>query len=355
MPTSDAFNKSDRLRELELLFLKQPGRQFRTSEIATLLGVSEKTALRYLESVSRVGRLPVDKGGTQFWKLMPDAKLSLPPLHLTIPEASVFFIAARLLSQIHDEPNRYVIEALVKLIQILPPELVESQHQLVELARERQAYTASQGDRSAIFEALTMGWISRCEVRIIYDLPHGRTFECKFAPYLLEPSGIGRTIYAIGLSTPPNEIRTFKFERIQYAELLKHEPFRIPEDFDGRARLKRAWGVMYGDEDAEATTVKLRFSKWVEKRVNETLWHPSQEIVSVPDGCEMTIQVGDMVEVENWIRGWGSDCEVLEPLELRERTIGHVQRLAAMYGVLASPATSLDEPDNELFDTFFGE
>ena len=35
MPLSDAYNKTDRLRELQMLFWKNPGRRLRTPETAT--------------------------------------------------------------------------------------------------------------------------------------------------------------------------------------------------------------------------------------------------------------------------------------------------------------------------------
>ena len=189
-------------------------------------------------------------------------------------------------------------------------------------------------------------------VRLRYSPPHKRTFECDFAPYLLEPSGIGRTIYAIGRSTPPDDFRTYKLERIEHAELTE-KTFEIEQDFDVPALLKRAWGVMYGDE--EIVEVHLRFSHLVTKRLKETLWHPSQQIVDTPNGCEWKAQIGDTLEIENWIRGWGEDCEVLAPQSLRQRMIDTVRRLARTYGVEIHSISSPDEPDIELLNHIYGE
>lgn len=69
-------------------------------------------------------------------------------------------------------------------------------------------------------------------------------------------------------------------ERIEFAKLTE-DHFEVPSDFDGPTLLKRAWGVMYGDE--ELLEVRLRFSHWVTKRVKETLWHPSQQIADTTD------------------------------------------------------------------------
>jgi predicted DNA-binding transcriptional regulator YafY len=349
MPQSDAYDKSDRLFELQMLFWKSPQRRLRTPEIATMLDVSESTALRYLTKLTASGRLPLTKDG-QLWVMAEDAAVELPSIRLTVTEAAALFVSARLLAQIYDERNGHVLRALLKLVGAMPHALVAHQQRLVDITRERQQM---QRDVSDIFEAIAMGWATQHQVRLFYTPLRGNKFECVFEPYLLEPSGIGRTIYILGRATPPGELRTFKLERIEYAELLEKAPFKVPADFDGPALLERAWGVMYGDE--EPVEVHLRFSTWVERRVKETIWHPSQRIVDTQDGCEMTLQIGDMLEIENWIRGWGDDCEVLAPASLREKIAKQVRRLALKYGVLPSEtAKPLDEPDNDLFSQLFG-
>ena len=55
MPTSDAYNKTDRLHQVQLLFWNSPGKRLRTSEIAVKLDVTEDTALRYLTELSSTG------------------------------------------------------------------------------------------------------------------------------------------------------------------------------------------------------------------------------------------------------------------------------------------------------------
>lgn len=347
MPTSDAYNKTDRLHQIQLLFWNNPGKRLRTSEIAVKLEVSEDTALRYLTELSSTGRLPVNKDGW-YWQLAQGAKFELLPMKLNLSEGTALYLAARLLTQIHDEHNEHILSALSKLISGMPATIAPYQRAIVDLARERQK---GQQDKSVIFESLALGWATRRKVRLVYTPPHRRTFECQFSPYLLEPSAIGRTFYGLGYSNPPGALRTYKMERIEHAELLK-ETFEIPADFDGPALLSRAWGVMYGDE--EPVEVRLRFSHWVTKRVKETLWHPSQQITDTAEGCEWSAQIGDTLEIENWIRGWGSDCEVLAPQELRERMIKEARRLARMYGVTTVNSTPPDEPDIDLLSGIFG-
>jgi predicted DNA-binding transcriptional regulator YafY len=345
MPKSDSQNKADRHYRLQKLF-EQPGQRLRTREIAERLGVSEDIAKKDIDELDASHRLPLRKDG-QYWILAENSRIPQLQVHLNYAEATALYVAGRQLSQIHDERNRFVVMALTKLVDALPEPLHKHQRTLIELAEQRQK---NQPDRSAIFEALAMAWTNRCKVRLLYAAPRKRKYECLFSPYLLEPSGIGRTIYAIGHSDPPGELRTYKFERIESATLTK-EQFTPPEDFDGPTLLNRAWGVMFDSGDEDLITVRLRFSHYVTPRVRETLWHPSQEIVDTPVGCELLLCISKTLELENWIRVWGSDCEVLEPAELRQGMIKEARRLAHMYDVLEQ--SSSNSPDTGLLGKIF--
>lgn len=343
MPKSDARAKADRLYQIQKLF-EQPGQRLGTSELAEKLGVDDETIRRDIKELSRTGRLPLDKKG-QKWVLMEDGRIPQLKVHLNLSEATALYIAGRLLTQIHDERNRFVITGLIKLIEALPESLHPHQHILIEMAEQRQH---NQPDRSNVFEALTMGWATHHWVRLRYAPAHKKKFDCHFSPYLLEPSGIGRTVYAIGMSDLATELRTFKLERIEWAELTD-QPFTIDDSFDGPNLLKRAWGVMYGASDEDLVTVRLRFSQYVTPRVKETLWHPSQQLKMTRDGCELTMQIADTLEAENWIRGWGADCEVLEPADLRESMISHIRRLTKSYGLTERGPHNPAEFDMNLF------
>src|SRR5258707_5598876 len=110
MPQSDAYNKTDRLQHMQMLFWQNPGKQYRTREIAEIIGVSEDTAGRYLDEMSSDGRLPIVKDGW-YWHLMEGARFELLPVKLNLAEGAALFLAARLLSQIHDERNEHVLLA----------------------------------------------------------------------------------------------------------------------------------------------------------------------------------------------------------------------------------------------------
>ncbi|MCL5995410.1 MAG: WYL domain-containing protein, partial [Chloroflexi bacterium] len=171
------------------------------------------------------------------------------------------------------------------------------------------------------------------------------------SPYLIEPSLWSDGAYVIGYSDVTNEVTPFKIERVEHAALTT-EPFVIPEAFDEQALLKFAWGIWYGE--GEPVTVKLRFAPGeAARRVQESIWHPTQQIEPCDDGgCVWRAEVAEWHEMVPWVRGWGADVEVLEPKALRETLMGEVKVMAERYGwhVYSHPA---DQPSSTL-DDFFG-
>lgn len=340
-------NKALHLRMLDHMYASHPSAALTTVEVATRLGCTRRTALRYLTELSATGQLPLRQDKKYRWRLVKGGQVPMSTLALDLREGAALYLAARLLAQQTDERNGHVIAALDKLVRAMPTPLAT---QLEAIVTATAAAQTSAPDMTAIFSAFVMGWASHRVVEVTYRPPHAPVpFTCRFAPYLLEPSGIGRTVYVIGAILPRGSLRTFKLERVQRAALLD-DSFEVPADFDGQTLLDRAWGVMYGE--AEQVTVRLRFSKWVRTRVRETVWHPSQRIVDLPDGgCEWEAHIGDVTEISPWVRGWGRDCEVIEPEELRADLIKHVRHLAATYGCAETVGAESGVADSGVIST----
>jgi len=62
--------------------------------------------------------------------------------------------------------------------------------------------------------------------------------------------------------------------------------------------------------------------------------------VELADGrVQMSVLVSSLIEVRPWILGWGGQCEVLEPAELRESIAGELRQAAEQYAPLALEAS----------------
>jgi predicted DNA-binding transcriptional regulator YafY len=263
----------------------------------------------------------------------------LSPIHLDYAQGAALYAATRLLSQQYDEHNEAVRTAILEIIGVFPAAL---QPHLEAIARHLNDRATGRDNLSEIFSTLSQGWLGQRQVQLTYEPLHGNApYTCTFSPYLLEPSGVGKTLYFIGYSDPPGKLRTYKLERVRHAALTD-ATFAIPADFDGPGLLQRAWGIMYGED--EPIALKLRFSHHVSRRVRETRWHMSERLTDTKEGLIWEAEIGDLT---------GSDCEVLEPAVLRDDMVADVRRSMRHYGITATPAADDDDPDPTLLDDLF--
>jgi CRISPR-associated endonuclease/helicase Cas3 len=325
MPKIDEQTRQERLDRIQRLLLRHP-LGLRESEIAQRMGLPRRTINDYLWSAELSTK--VYKEGVLWFAEPAAAAITLRPLYLTPEQAVTLYLAARLLVKQHDKRNEAAETALLKLADALRSD--------TDVGREVYQAAAELAGRptdtaySQVFGTVVQGFVYKRVLRLVYRPLHGEPFECHFSPYLLEPSAVGYTTYAIGHSDPPGALRTRKLERIQEAELTR-QTFDVPSDFPGLEILRSAWVIIFGEELVE---VRLRFSRQAAERVQETRWHPSQTVEPAEDGgCLWTAQVADVTDMLPWVRGWGSAVTVLEPPELRRRLEREARTLATIYGV----------------------
>lgn len=204
--------------------------------------------------------------------------------------------------------------------------------QLVEAADQILSQKASP-ERVKVLETIAQGWVENLKVRIRHrSLKGKKTRDYVVSPYLIEPSPWSDGVYLIGHSDVHDGVATFKVERIERATLTT-EQYTVPEDFDEGALLEHAWGIW--SKAGEPTVVRLKFSPGIAaRRVRESVWHPTEQVTDTEDGgCIWEAQVAEWREMVPWVRGWGADCEVLEPEALQNTLKREAQRLARLYNI----------------------
>jgi predicted DNA-binding transcriptional regulator YafY len=312
-------SKAARLRRIEHQLYNTP-QGLRAVQLAELCGVDRRTIYRDLESLEEMG-VPVWESNGRYGI---DRESYLSTIRLNLNEAIALFFATRLLAHHSDENNPHVVSALNKLAAGLPDSTISS-----HMARAADVIRAKplRADYIRVLEAITRAWADRQQIRIHYRDANGALTERVISPYFLEASRSEPASYVIGHDQLRNALRTFKLERIEQADILETR-YTIPSDFDPYQHLASAWGVM----DEAEVQVQLRFSPSVTRRVKESTWHHTQQIIDLPDGgCEFTIQVGGIKEIRQWVMGWGGDVEVLAPAELREDIREQARRMFAHY------------------------
>ncbi len=312
--------RAERLRQIERLLYQAPG-GLRATEIAERLEVDRRTIYRDMELLSERG-IPLWQENGRFG-IMRDQYLTT--IRLNFDEAMTLFIAARLLARYADEHNPHIASVLDKLSMALPESVASHIAQTAEAVRHRPG-----NDQAvAVLEQVTRAWVERRLVRLWYRSPRsGELRQRDLAPYFLEIAGPAYSCYVIGYDNWAHEIRTFKLDRLERAQMLD-QSYEIPSNFDANAYLSNSWGIMRGKQLYE---VVLQFSPNVSALVRERTWHPSQSIDELADGgLLLTVHISDPREMRPWIRSWGADVEVLAPSGLRAEMAEHAQRLAEQY------------------------
>lgn len=333
MPIDRAANKSERLLQIEALLLAHP-EGLSQSELARRLGVNRSTINRDLpELTSRFAVYETDDG-----QLCIDRDHYLADVRFTLHEALALHLAARLMATGTDKQNPHAAAALRKLgialdklAPLIAGHLKDSADVMDDAARYHDPVYLE------VLETLTRAWSLGRKVELKHQIPGAPVMTYRFSTYFIEPYATGQTAHVIGWREPPGALRTFKVERIKTVRLLD-EPYTIPESFSPQALLADAWGIWY--TEAEPAPVLLKFHPRVAARVQETHWHRNATTAVQPDGYVLwKADIAEPREMLPWIRGWGGDCEVLAPEELRELLAKEARRLAKVYGVLSQPPT----------------
>lgn len=319
---SRSLTRAARLREIEnLLFHNAQG--LRVVELAHACGVNRRTIYRDIDLLSDAG-VPIwqDEGR---YGIIRDQYVAT--VRLRFSEAVALYIAARLLARHADEHNPHIVAALNKVATAFPEPLAGYVASTAEAVRDRPVNE----DFVRVLETITLCWAETHKVNIWYRSLRSDTLSQRvIAPYMIEPSSSGG-LYVIGHDDRSGEIRTFKLERLERAQRLP-DTYNIPASFDPASYLADAWGIMSG---GEPVPVKLRFSSDVAPIIGERTWHPSQRLVTEPDGTViLDVQVSDPREMRPWIRSWGAEVEVLAPASLRADLAQEARRLADLYRIV---------------------
>lgn len=315
-------SKAARLRHLEHILYNAPN-GLSVIELAKRCGVHRRTIYRDLDALAESGAPIWQHDG----KYGIDRNAYLATIRLNLHEAVALFFAARLLSHHSDEHNPHIVSALNQLAAGLPDQTIADHiSRLANIVRDRPPHP----HYIQTLERLTRAWADRRMVRIRYRPPNRPLTEREIAPYFLEVVRMTPGVYVIGYDRLRDDVRTFKVERIEHAELLT-EHYTIPKEFDPYDHLAHAWEVM----NEAAVTIHLRFSAQIAPRIRENRWHHSQQLTENPDGsCDLHLTVGGIREILSWVLSWGADVEVLEPEELRLEVINHARRILTHYNTI---------------------
>jgi predicted DNA-binding transcriptional regulator YafY len=125
----------------------------------------------------------------------------------------------------------------------------------------------------------------------------------------------------VGFCELRQEIRHFRLSRMTELQDLE-ETFAFPPDF----RLSK-----YVPADNRPIEVRVLASPRIADRVREAKYFYIVSKEEVPDGLLVVLRVRTPEDVLQWVLGWGSEAEVLEPEALRQRVRTEAERMLGRY------------------------
>ena len=307
-------------------------------DLATEAAVSQKTILRDLELLRRLG-FPVvnvtSDHGRKHWRL--DGRDGLLQLTFTVEEAAAlylgrqfleplagtdFFLGARsafqkIRSTLGDAPLRH--------LEKLAAAFYHKTHGLADYSQKGQLID----DLIRAIEDRRLTIITYQSLRATEPVTH----------YDVHPYGVvwhKHALYLIAHSCDHGAIRTFKVDRVSAAEVQELQ-FARPTDFDACALLSGSIGMFAGEGPVQH--VRIRFSPAVARLVAERTCHPSQRLLPQADGSILAeFDLSSFEELTSWVLSFGRHAEVLEPQELRHEVERELREALALYASIASHA-----------------
>ncbi len=299
-------------------------------------GVSEKTIRRDLELLRKVGFPVIETVGEFGRKTFSLDTDDLPQIGLTYDEALAIFVCRRAVQPL---AGTFFWESAQAAFRKIQASLGKRAANYVQRMLSRIYQTQIGGvyaDKSELIDRLLVAIEDGKATFITYHSNRSTeplTYDVH--PYgLIEHRG---SLYLVGHSQQHDEVRHWKVDRIEDADVTK-VPFQRPADFDLENHLAGSFGVYQGRDKIR---IRVQFSSSAGRYVREKRMHHSQRVTSQRDGRLIAEwDVSSTVEVKSFVLSFGAAAEVLEPEGLRREVEAELR--AALQPYAAAKAQQFD-------------
>ena len=316
--------RADRL--LSIMLRMQGQGRITARELAEQLEVSERTIYRDMEALSMAG-IPVmaERGSNGGWELLEGYRANLNALNLS--EIQSVFLAAPA-SILNDLGLQTAAEnAVLKLLAALPNDYrADAEAMRQRLYIDLTGWTRTKEDVSCLPSLQEAVWNER-KLTIQYQGHEGPPVE-----RVVDPLGLvakGSVWYLVG--AVEGNIRTYRVSLIT-SVLTQHLECARPAHFD----LAAYWSQSTADFKANLPRYEIivRVAPTILSRLRYTGTFAKIEHVSPPEAdgwCTARICFDIPDEAREYVLGFGTQIEVIEPPELRQSVIEMAQAVVAFY------------------------
>lgn len=306
-------------RQWQLLrILEDCGNGIDIDELAEQVRFDRRTIERDLAFLKDMGfPLLYKKGenGKKLWLLQ--GKFANPEgFEMNLTEMISLHLARQFMSSLSVTPfGKALDDFLGRVKKLLSAKTLNYFSRLDESFYVKQQFAGgSQSDKEDVLKIIQKA-ISQNKVLDLFYRPGKQRegYRTDFHPYgLVVYEG---SFYLVGFSVRASELRTYKLQRIQTAQITQQN-FSRPEDFSPERCFSRSFGIIH--DEIASITVRCRFSGWAVDIIKEQKWHRTQTIEKDRgNSIEVSFLLNSTTEFKRWILGFGPLATVLEPESLR--------------------------------------
>jgi predicted DNA-binding transcriptional regulator YafY len=333
-----------------LRMLQTEGEGRPLAQLATDLGVSERTIQRDLEMLEELG-VPIDfdedEYGKRFWRV-PPSFFRTGAVSLSVTEAISLHLARRSFDPLKGTPFAEGLDSVLQKINSLIPQKARDYFGSLSsmiIVRPLAATDYSQHTQQIriIDQAIREGITVQISYRSLW---RQQQYETHFDPYGLVLHL--DDLFLVGRSHRANDLRVFKISRILGVQTTRAH-FERPAGFDLEALFASSFGIVRSDRTP--VRVSVRFSGPAAQMVEERIWHDSQRLQWLPaeqtlferdqrpedtaaddhEALVATFELADLAEFKRWLKGFGDQAVILSPDWFRNEVREELLKAAARY------------------------
>lgn len=288
--------------------LKAGGAHGRSS-LAAEIEVTEKTIQRDIDFMRERLNMPIVYNRAKQSYEFAEPIENFPMIELSESELVAVFVAQKALAQYRGTPFEHSLRAAFeKLTANLHGKISLSWDELDSRLSFRN-FEASPLDLQ-IFQAVS----TAVRNGVLLEFDYKKSESTVYQRRIIEPYHLGcvqNRWYCFGEDTAKRgEVRVFVLARMQNAKATDCK-FKATRNFSIEKYLQNSFGVF---NSKGAYKIRLWFDAFAAQYVRERAWHPSQKIHELANGeLELTLQLSDFVEIEQWVLSWGVHSRVLSP------------------------------------------
>lgn len=301
-----------------------PGRRLNCTTLAERLDFSPKTVHRDLTFMRQKLRLPVEYDAQEKSYSYPSPDVAFPAGHNLSQEERIALSVARQALAVFRGVN-FAAQLASAHDKLSGAMLTEHGLSLEgDLGEYLSVRTPGAGVADPkVFKAVVTALLQRRELRARYQAK-GRPAPTprRLAPYHLACVDARWVLVARDLEK--DAVQTYILARLS-EPVVAAETIQRPVKFDVAAYLGSSFGVWTGHGEI---VVRLRLQADAAHHVLERHWHATQQVTKHPAGeVEVTFKLGDLHDVKRWVLGFGADCLVVEPAELRDAVVAEARAM----------------------------